>query len=145
MDSLFGITSQPNLGPIVCAFKGSERDTSFDPAMIRQFSDYWEGARREYATFESDLRSGASEVCLHEMPGGQFTNLKEQARSMGLGGRWHEVAKTYAEVNDMLGNIIKVTPSYKMFGDLALTMASGGILRTDVENPDKEISFPDSV
>ena len=82
---------------------------------------------------------------LHEMPGGQFTNLKEQARSMGLGGRWHEVAKTYAEVNDMLGNIIKVTPSYKMFGDLALTMASGGILRTDVENPDKEISFPDSV
>ena len=64
---------------------------------------------------------------------------------MGLGGRWHEIAKTYAEVNDMLGDIIKVTPSYKMVGDLALTMASGGISQTDVENPDKEISFPDSV
>ena len=82
---------------------------------------------------------------MHEMPGGQFTDLKEQAGSMGLGGCWHEVAKTYAEVNDMLGNIIKVTPSYKTVGDFALTMASVGISRTDIENPDKEISFPDSV
>ena len=70
MDSLSGITSKPNLGSIVCALKGSEHDTGFDPAMIRQFSDYWKGVRREYAAFESDLRSGASEVYLHEMPGG---------------------------------------------------------------------------
>lgn len=145
MDSLSGLTSQPNLGSVVCALRGAERDTEFDPAMIRQFSDYWEGVRRGYAAFESDLRSGASEVYLHEMPGGQFTNLKEQARSMGLEARWHDVARTYAEVNDMLGDIIKVTPSSKMVGDLALTMVSGGLTRADVENPDKEISFPDSV
>lgn len=145
MDSLSGLTSQPNLGSVVCALRGGERDSGFDPAMIRQFSDYWEGVRRGYAAFESDLRAGASEVYLHEMPGGQFTNLKEQARSMGLEGRWHEVAKTYADVNDMLGDIIKVTPSSKMVGDLALTMVSGGLSRADVENPEKDISFPDSV
>ena len=82
---------------------------------------------------------------LREMPGGQFTNLKEQARSMGLGGRWYEVAKTYAEVNDMLGDIIKVTPSYKIVGDLALTMARSGMSRADVESLDKGISFLNSV
>src|SRR5690606_6783070 len=95
--------------------------------------------------FESDLRSGASEVYLHEMPGGQFTNLKEQARSLGLESRWHEVAQTYADVNQMFGDIVKVTPSSKVVGDMALAMVSSGLTRSDVENPDKEIAFPDSV
>jgi len=145
MDSFSGLTSQPNLGSVVEALRRTDRDTGLDPTVIRQFSDYWEAVRVQYAAFESDLKSGASEVYLHEMPGGQFTNLKEQARSMGLAERWHEVAKTYADVNRMFGDIVKVTPSSKVVGDMALSMVAGGLTRADVENPDKEIAFPDSV
>ncbi|MBK1664300.1 pyruvate carboxylase [Rhodospirillum rubrum] len=145
MDSFSGLTSQPCLGSIVEALRFSERDTGLDPLIVRQVSDYWEGVRRQYAGFESDLRSGASEVYLHEMPGGQFTNLKEQARAMGLAGHWHEVARTYAEVNQMFGDIVKVTPSSKVVGDMALYMVGAGLTRADVEDPDKDVSFPDSV
>ena len=145
MDSFSGLTSQPNLGSLVEGLKGTDRDTGLDPATIRQFSNYWEIVRKQYVAFESDLRFGASEVYLHEMPGGQFTNLKEQARSMGLEERWHEVAHAYAEVNDMFGDIIKVTPSSKMVGDMALAMVSGGLTREDVEGPDRDVNFPDSV
>ncbi len=145
MDSMSGTTSQPNLGSVVAALRGTERDPGLDAATIRQFSDYWEATRQNYLAFESDLRSGASEVYLHELPGGQFTNLKEQARALGLDGRWHEVAQAYAEVNDMLGDIVKVTPSSKMVGDMALMMVSAGLTRAEVEDPDKEIAFPDSV
>jgi pyruvate carboxylase len=145
MDSFSGLTSQPNLGSIVEAMRHGERETGLDPATIRQFSDYWEAVRREYRAFESDLRFGASEVYLHEMPGGQFTNLKEQARSLGLEERWHEVAKTYHDVNQMFGDIVKVTPSSKVVGDMALAMVSAGLTREDIEDPDKPFSFPDSV
>ncbi len=145
MDSFSGLTSQPNLGSIVEALRNTPRDTGLDPKTIRQFSDYWESVRLQYAAFESDLKAGASEVYLHEMPGGQFTNLKEQARSLGLSERWHEVAQTYADVNQMFGDIVKVTPSSKVVGDMALAMVSAGLTRADVENPDKEVSFPDSV
>jgi pyruvate carboxylase len=145
MDSFSGLTSQPNLGSIVEALRHTERETGLENATIRAFSDYWEAVRREYRAFESDLRFGASEVYLHEMPGGQFTNLKEQARSLGLEERWHEVARTYADVNLMFGDIVKVTPSSKVVGDMALSMVSAGLTRADVENPDKAISFPDSV
>ncbi len=142
MDSFSGLTSQPNLGSIVEAMRHGERETGLDPATIRQFSDYWEAVRREYRAFESDLRFGASEVYLHEMPGGQFTNLKEQARSLGLEERWHEVAKTYHDVNQMFGDIVKVTPSSKVVGDMALAMVSAGLTREDIEDPDKPFSFP---
>jgi pyruvate carboxylase len=91
------------------------------------------------------MKAPASEVYLHEMPGGQFTNLKAQARSLGLDDRWHEVAQTYAEVNQMFGDIPKVTPSSKVVGDMALAMVSAGLTRADVENPEKDIAFPDSV
>jgi pyruvate carboxylase len=91
--------------------------------------------RRQYAAFESDLKAPASEVYLHEMPGGQFTNLKEQARSLGLANRWHEVAKTYAEVNQMFGDIVKVTPSSKVVGDMALMMVSQDHGVDDVMDP----------
>jgi pyruvate carboxylase len=101
--------------------------------------------RAQYAAFESDLKSGASEVYLHEMPGGQFTNLKEQARSFGLETRWHEVAKTYRAANDMFGDIIKVTPSSKCVGDMALMMVTQGLTPADVVDPQREISFPASV
>ena len=144
-DSLSGLTSQPNLGSLIEALQRTPRDSGIDPAIIRRFSDYFEAVRRQYAAFESDLRSGASEVYLHEMPGGQFTNLKEQARALGLASRWHEVAAAYAEVNDMFGDIIKVTPTSKVVGDMALAMVSAGLTRADIEDPDKDIAFPDSV
>jgi pyruvate carboxylase len=145
MDSLSGMTSQPCLGSIVEALRGTDRDTGLNPSAIRQISVYWEAVRNQYRAFESDLKSGASEVYLHEMPGGQFTNLKEQARSLGLEARWHEVAETYAEVNRMFGDIVKVTPTSKVVGDMALAMIAAGLTRADVENPDKEVAFPDSV
>lgn len=145
MDSLSGMTSQPNLGSIVEALKNTERDTGIDTDVVRKFSDYWEAVRGQYAAFEPDMKAGASEVYLHEMPGGQFTNLKEQARSLGLSERWHEVAQTYADVNKMFGDIVKVTPSSKVVGDMALAMVSAGLTRQDVENPDIDVSFPDSV
>lgn len=91
------------------------------------------------------MQSPASEVYLHEMPGGQFTNLKAQARSMGLEGRWNEVAQTYADVNQMFGDIVKVTPSSKVVGDMALMMVSQGLTRADVEDPNSDVSFPESV
>ncbi|NVK35592.1 MAG: pyruvate carboxylase, partial [Rhodobacteraceae bacterium] len=145
MDALSGLTSQPCLGSIVEALKGSDRDTGLDSKTIRQISFYWEAVRTQYRAFESDLRFGASEVYLHEMPGGQFTNLKEQARSLGLETRWHEVAQAYADVNMMFGDIVKVTPSSKVVGDMALMMVSQGLTVEEVENPDKDVAFPDSV
>ncbi len=145
MDALSGNTSQPCLGSIVEALKGTERDPGLDPEWIRRISFYWEAVRTQYAAFESDLKGPASEVYLHEMPGGQFTNLKEQARSLGLETRWHEVAQTYADVNQMFGDIVKVTPSSKVVGDMALMMVSQDLSVADVENPDKDIAFPDSV
>ena len=145
MDSLSGFTSQPCLGSVVEALRGQPRDTGLDPARIRELSDYWEVVRAQYAAFETDMRAPASEVYLHEMPGGQFTNLREQARALGLAERWHEVAQAYADVNRMFGDIVKVTPTSKVVGDLALVMVSGGLSRADVEDPEREIAFPDSV
>ena len=145
MDSFSGLTSQPCLGSIVEALRHTERDTGLDPAKVREMSDYWELVRLQYAGFESEMKAGASEVYLHEMPGGQFTNLKAQARSMGLEERWHEVAAMYAEVNRMFGDIVKVTPSSKVVGDMALTMVSAGLTRAQVEDPEVDVSFPESV
>jgi pyruvate carboxylase len=145
MDSFSGNTSQPCLGSIVEALRGDERDPGLDPEWIRRISFYWEAVRNQYAAFESDLKGPASEVYLHEMPGGQFTNLKEQARSLGLETRWHEVAQTYHDVNRMFGDIVKVTPSSKVVGDMALMMVSQDLTVADVENPARDIAFPDSV
>jgi pyruvate carboxylase len=145
MDALSGNTSQPTLGSIVEALRGTERDTGLDIGAIREISNYWEKARAQYTAFESGLQAPASEVYLHEMPGGQFTNLKAQARSMGLEERWHEVAQTYADVNRMFGDIVKVTPSSKVVGDMALMMVSQGLTPAQVEDPTVEVAFPDSV
>lgn len=145
MDALSGNTSQPTLGSIVEALRFTERDTGLDIGAIREISNYWEAVRGQYAAFESSLQAPASEVYLHEMPGGQFTNLKAQARSMGLEERWHEVAQTYADVNQMFGDIVKVTPSSKVVGDMALMMVSQNLTRSEVEDPKRDVSFPDSV
>jgi pyruvate carboxylase len=145
MDSFSGSTSQPCLGSIVEAVAHTDRNTRLDIANVRAVSQYWEHVRAQYAAFEAGLQAPASEVYLHEMPGGQFTNLKAQARSMGLEERWHEVAQTYADVNAMFGDIVKVTPSSKVVGDMALMMVSQGLTRADVEDPETDVAFPDSV
>ncbi|NCQ24816.1 MAG: pyruvate carboxylase [Rhodobacteraceae bacterium CG17_big_fil_post_rev_8_21_14_2_50_63_15] len=145
MDAFSGGTSQPCLGSIVEALRHTPRDTGLSIERIREMSDYWEQVRAQYVAFESGLQAPASEVYLHEMPGGQFTNLKAQARSLGLEERWPEVARAYADVNQMFGDIVKVTPSSKVVGDMALMMVSQGLSRADVENPETEMAFPESV
>jgi len=145
MDSMSGGTSQPCLGSIVEALRHTERDSGLDIESVRAISDYWEAVRTQYAAFESGLKSPASEVYLHEMPGGQFTNLKAQARALGLEDRWNEVAHAYADVNRMFGDIVKVTPSSKVVGDMALMMVSQNLTVEQVLDPDVEVAFPDSV
>ncbi|MGX0976611.1 pyruvate carboxylase [Roseovarius sp. MBR-51] len=145
MDSLSGNTSQATIGTIIEALRHTPRDTGLDITAIRHISNYWESVRNHYAAFESGMQSPTSEVYLHEMPGGQFTNLKAQARSMGMEDRWHDIARTYADVNQMFGDVIKVTPIAKTVGDLALMMVSQGLTCEDVLDPATEVSFPDSV
>ncbi|MEM8823839.1 MAG: pyruvate carboxylase [Pseudomonadota bacterium] len=145
MDSFSGNTSQATFGTIVAALKGDPRDTKIDMNAVRRLDDYWDAVRAQYLAFESGMQAPSSEVYLHEMPGGQFTNLKAQARSMGLEERWHEVAQMYADVNRMFGDIVKVTPSSKVVGDMALMMVSQGLSVDQVTDPKTEVSFPDSV
>ncbi len=146
IDSMSGLTSQPNLGSIVEALRHGPRDTGIDPAALRRISSYWEQVRRLYAAFESDIRSGASEVYVHGMPGGQYTNLREQARSLGIeDARWPEVAQAYADVNRMFGDIVKVTPTSKVVGDMAILMITSGLTKEQITDPRTEVAFPESV
>jgi pyruvate carboxylase len=146
VDALSGLTSQPNLGSIVEALRYGPRDSLIDPDQLRVISTYWEQVRRGYVAFESEIRAGASEVYVHGMPGGQYTNLKEQARSLGIDDhRWSEVALAYSQVNEMFGDIVKVTPTSKVVGDMALMMVTGGITREAVLDPETDIAFPESV
>ena len=145
MDAFSGNTSQPTMGSILEAIRYTDRQSDLDIEAVREVSNYWENVRGQYAAFESGLQAPASEVYLHEMPGGQFTNLKAQARSLGLEERWHEVAQSYADVNMMFGDIVKVTPSSKVVGDMALMMVSQNLTRDDVEDPKTDVAFPDSV
>ena len=144
--SVSGSTSQPNLNSIVAALQHSPRDTRLDLAALNEFSDYWEKVREYYHPFDTAPKTGSAEVYLHEMPGGQYTNLKEQAAGMGLSQRWPEIARTYAGVNQLFGDIIKVTPSSKVVGDMALFLFSRGIKPADVVNLEPGAQgFPESV
>ena len=145
LDAMSGLTSQPNLSSIAAALAGSERDPGLDLERLHEASMYWEGVRRYYAPFESGIRAGTADVYRHEMPGGQYTNLREQARSLGIEHRWTEVSRAYAEVNRMFGDIVKVTPTSKVVGDLALMMVANDLSSADVCDPGKEIAFPESV
>jgi pyruvate carboxylase len=146
MDSMSGLTSQPNLGSIVEALRYGPRDPGLDTDHIRTISHYWAQVRKSYVAFEADNRAGASEVYVHGMPGGQYTNLREQARSLGIeDSRWPEVARAYAEVNEMFGDIVKVTPTSKVVGDMAVLMVTAGLTRAQVQDPLTEIAFPESV
>jgi pyruvate carboxylase len=145
MDAMSGLTSQPNLGSIIAALQGSKRESDVKLDSLKTLSHYWENVRRYYAPFEADMRAGTSDVYLHEMPGGQYTNLREQARAMGLEHRWPEVAQAYAEVNLLFGDIVKVTPTSKVVGDMALFMVANDLSPQAVLDPQREIAFPDSV
>ncbi len=146
LSSMSGSTSQPNLNSIVAALQHTPRDTGLDLDALNEFGDYWERVREYYHPFDTAPKTGSAEVYLHEMPGGQYTNLKEQAASMGVSHRWPEIARTYAEVNQLFGDIVKVTPSSKVVGDMALFLFSRGVKPADVVNlePGGQ-GFPDSV
>jgi len=145
--SMSGTTSQPNLNSIVAALAHTPRSTGLDMGALHTCEDYWEAVRTWYLPFDSGPRSGSAEVYLHEMPGGQFTNLREQAEAMGLGSRWRDVARAYAEVNMAFGDIVKVTPSSKVVGDLALFLVSHGMTVAEFErlSPDHSLTIPNSV
>jgi pyruvate carboxylase len=147
ISSMSGTTSQPNLNSIVAALAHTERDPGLNFDALNACSDYWETVRTYYGPFDEAPKSGTAEVYIHEMPGGQYTNLKAQAEAMGLGGRWPEVARMYADVNFAFGDIVKVTPSSKVVGDLALYLLSHGMTVAELENlpPDHQLTLPNSV
>ncbi len=144
--SMSGSTSQPNMNSIVAALQFTKRDPKVDLDTLNEFSDYWEQVRTYYTPFDTSPKAGSAEVYLHEMPGGQFTNLKEQANAMGLSHRWPEIARTYAEVNQLFGDIVKVTPSSKVVGDMTMFLITRGIKPADVVNLEPgSMPFPESV
>ncbi len=143
--SLSGLTSQPNLNSIINALKGDKRDTELDLTYFDSASIYWEAVRQFYEPFDTSPKFGSAEVYRHEMPGGQYTNLREQARALGLGKRWPEVVRYYHEVNDLFGDIVKVTPSSKVVGDMAMFLLNKGIEPKDVPNLEPGTAFPESV
>jgi len=144
-DAMAGMTSQPSMGAVVAALAGSDRDTGIDPARIEGLNTYWEQVRGLYAPFESGLKSGSADVYVHEMPGGQYTNLRFQAMMLGLAGRWSAIKRAYAAANRLLGDLIKVTPSSKVVGDLAQFMVQNDLAEADVLARADTLSFPSSV
>ena len=144
--SMSGSTSQPNMNSLVASLQNTKRDTGLDLTALNEFSDYWNQVCTYYAPFDTAPRSGSADVYEHEMPGGQYTNLKEQAASMGLAARWPEIARTYAEVNQLFGDIVKVTPSSKVVGDMAMFLITRGVKPADVLNLEPGATpFPASV
>jgi len=145
--SMSGGTSQPNLNSIVAALANTPRDTGLDLPTLNECSDYWETVRTYYAPFDSGPKSGSARLYEHEIPGGQYTNLREQAGALGPGHRWHEVEQTFAEVNQLFGDIVKVTPSSKVVGDMTLFLMAKEMKPADVLKLDEhhDVSFPNSV
>jgi len=143
--SMSGMTSQVNMNSIVESLRNTPRDTGLDIDALNTYSAYWESVRKLYYPFESGMLASTAEVYRHEMPGGQVTNLQEQAKSMGLGPRWPEVAKAYEQVNQLFGDIVKVTPTSKVVGDMALFMVANNLKPDDLLDESRDISFPASV
>ena len=144
-NSMSGLTSQPALNSFVAALENSERDTGLDSAGLQEISAYWSDVRPVYADFESDLKATTAEIYRLEIPGGQYSNLKPQVESFGIGYKFDEVKDMYVKVNKMLGDIIKVTPSSKMVGDLAIFMVQNDLTPENIVEKGKDFDFPDSV
>ncbi len=143
--SMSGLTSQPSLNALVESLRFSPRDSGLDPAVLIEISRYWEAVRQMYAPFESGPKSPGADLYVLEMPGGQYTNLFQQAKALGLADRWPEVCQAYTQVNMLFGDIIKVTPSSKVVGDMALFVTANNLTPEDVLDPGRELAFPESV
>ncbi|MFD4707231.1 pyruvate carboxylase [Gottfriedia sp. NPDC058432] len=143
--SMSGLTSQPSANSLYYALKGSNNETNLNINGLEQLSTYWEGVRKYYSSFESGMVSPHTEVYQHEMPGGQYSNLKQQAKGVGLGDRFEEVKDMYGRVNQLFGDVVKVTPSSKVVGDMALFMVQNNLDEDSVYEKGENIDFPDSV
>ena len=144
-NSMSGLTSQPALNSIVAALDGAQRDTGIDTDGIQEISDYWAAVRPVYKQFESDMMTGSAEIYKYEMPGGQYSNLKSQVESFGLGHKFKEVKDMYKTVNEMLGDIVKVTPSSKAVGDMAIFMVQNELTPENIYEKAANMDFPDSI
>ncbi len=145
ISSMAGLTSQPSANSLYYALEETDRKPDVSVKALEELSHYWEDVRKYYSDFESGMNSPHSEVYMHEMPGGQYSNLQQQAKAVGLGARWEEVKLMYRRVNDMFGDIVKVTPSSKVVGDMALFMVQNNLSEQDVLEKGDSIDFPDSV
>lgn len=144
-NNMSGITSQPALNSIVAALKHTDRDTGLNLDHIQEIADYWDDVRPIYSQFESGLKSGTAEVYKYEIPGGQYSNLRSQVESFGLGHKFREVKEMYMKVNFMMGDIVKVTPSSKMVGDLAIFMVKNELTPENIVEKGRDLAYPDSV
>lgn len=144
ISSMSSLTSQPSMNAVVAALEGQERDTGLQLDQLQYLTEYWEDVRKRYSSFEAGIQSPATDIYRYEIPGGQYTNLKPQVESLGLGTRFHEVKEKYRVVNDMLGDIVKVTPSSKMVGDLAIFMTQNNLTPENIVEKGQNLAFPDS-
>ena len=145
ISSMSSLTSQPSMNAVVAALEGQERDTGLSLMELQKLTDYWADVRERYVDFESDLKTPVTDIYRYEIPGGQYTNLKPQVESLNLGHRFLEVKEMYKKVNDMLGDIVKVTPSSKMVGDLAIFMVQNDLTPENIVEKGAALSYPDSV
>jgi len=145
MSSMSGLTSQPNFNSVVAMLEGHERARNVDLPSLNQYANYWEAVRQYYYPFETELKAGTAEVYQHEIPGGQYSNLRPQARSLGLEDQFEKIKENYAIVNQLFGDIVKVTPSSKVVGDMALFMTSNNLTKEDVIAKGETLAFPESV
>ena len=143
--ALSGITSQPNLNSVAAMLQGHERENPINLSSMNEYSNYWETVRKYYYSFETELKSGTAEVYEHEIPGGQYSNLRPQARSLGLEDKFETVKSNYKAVNDLLGGIVKVTPSSKVVGDMAMFMTANEFSIEDIKTKGNTMAFPDSM
>lgn len=145
ISSMSGLTSQPSLNALVAALERQDRQPALDLEQMEKLSHYWEDVRKYYQEFDAGMVASSTEVYQHEMPGGQYSNLQQQAKAVGLGDRWEEVCQMYQKVNMMFGDIVKVTPSSKVVGDMALFMVQNNLTEESIYERGETIDFPDSV
>lgn len=144
-NAMSGLTSQPALNSIVAALKNTDYDTGMDLMNIQAISNYWADVRKVYEPYESGLKSGTAEIYRYEIPGGQYSNLRPQVESFGMGHLFNEIKEMYRDVNELLGDIVKVTPSSKVVGDLAIFMVKNELTKDNILEKGKNLTFPDSI
>ncbi len=145
LSAMSGLTSQPNFNAVAAMMAGQPREKKVDLASLNAFSQYWEATREYYYPFETELKAGTAEVYEHEIPGGQYSNLRPQARGLGLEDQFETIKQNYRIVNDLLGDIVKVTPSSKVVGDMAMFMTANQLTREDILQQGTTLAFPDSL